>query len=140
MANEVSASEDFKPPSQSSWLVENYSHPKPDPNQSEIDLIEIKKIIPLRKVSPAVRLKTNPSTALFRKKFFPNTRKEEWNDWRWQIRNRVRSSQQLQTILDLSTKESQALQQPDIKLPVGITPYYLSLISSKNPFKKGQPP
>jgi len=130
MTKEVSAQEDSKPPSQSNWLGENYSIPKLHTQPDEIDL---KKVIPLRKVPPPGRVKANQRTALFRKKFFPNTLTEEWNDWRWQVRNRIRSYQQLQGILQLSVEESQALQNPDIKLPVGITPYYLSLISPENP-------
>lgn len=132
MTKEASPSEDRKPPSQSNWLLEQYPHtdhsrlPEPDSTKS-------KNVILLRKVSTATRLKINPRTALFRKKFFPGALTEEWNDWRWQIRNRLRSYQQLGNILHLSDEEAQALQQPDIKLPISITPYYMSLISDDDP-------
>ena len=79
MTKEVSAQEDSKPPSQSNWLGEHYTIPKLHTQPAEIDL---KKIIPLRKVSPMGRVRTNQRTALFRKKFFPNISSEEWNDSR----------------------------------------------------------
>jgi lysine 2,3-aminomutase len=79
--------------------------------------------------SPVRRLSGSPQSRAFRKAFFPEVSDKEWNDWRWQARNRLRSLEQIERILDLSDDERQALQQGGALLPVSITPYYASLLS-----------
>ncbi|MCQ2914808.1 MAG: KamA family radical SAM protein [Alphaproteobacteria bacterium] len=66
------------------------------------------------------------NSAEFRKKYFPNVLDEDWNDWKWQMRNRVTSYDQLSKIFDLTDSEKQALTM-DNAFPVAITPYYLSV-------------
>ena len=69
----------------------------------------------------------------FRRKFFPDISAKQWNDWHWQVANRVRTLERLQNILVLSMDEREALERSDAKLPVGVTPYYLSLLSPDDP-------
>lgn len=64
----------------------------------------------------------------FRRKFFPHATRKDWNDWRWQIQNRIRTPEQLQKILKLSAKERFALEMNPSNLPIGITPYFMSLL------------
>lgn len=66
---------------------------------------------------------------MFRRAYFPNVSDKEWDDWRWQSRNRVRTLAQIERILILSDDERGALEQGGCMLPVGITPYYMSLLS-----------
>ena len=102
-------------------------HPKP------------KKIITPRQTAVvlpfAVRRqsKTSSKTRAFRRKFFPNTNDKEWNNWHWQINHRIHSLLQLSRLLNLSSEETDALGNLSVKLPLGITPYYSSLISRENP-------
>jgi len=65
----------------------------------------------------------------FRRRFFPEASAEEWNDWRWQLRSRIRSLAQLEKIFQLSADEHDAIARHKGSLPVGITPYYASLMS-----------
>jgi lysine 2,3-aminomutase len=74
-----------------------------------------------------------PGKSAFRKHFFPGASDAEWNSWRWQIGRRVRSLPQLERMLDLSGEEREALLERGGKLPTGITPYYMSLISPSDP-------
>lgn len=74
----------------------------------------------------------NPRTRSFRRRFFPDASNAEWNDWRWQSRKRIRTLEQLDRILVLSDDERAALVEGASMLPVGITPYYLSLIDREN--------
>ena len=67
----------------------------------------------------------------FRRRFFPHTTLSQWNDWHWQLRNRVTSLTGLERFLVLSPQEA-AAGGPG-KLPLAVTPYYLSLIDSKDP-------
>ncbi len=68
-------------------------------------------------------------TRAFRKTFYPNVPDRDWNDWRWQARNRLRTLAQLEQVLVLSDDERTALSEKGAMLPVSITPYYMSLVS-----------
>jgi lysine 2,3-aminomutase len=65
----------------------------------------------------------------FRRRFFPAASATEWNDWRWQLRNRIRDLNGLARIVQLSDDERDAVARHRGPLPVGITPYYASLLS-----------
>ncbi|MGD1876428.1 MAG: KamA family radical SAM protein [Kiloniellaceae bacterium] len=75
------------------------------------------------------RFPSGPDSRTFRRRFFPEASPEEWNDWRWQLRSRIRSLAQLEKIFQLSEDERGAIAQHKGSLPVGITPYYASLMS-----------
>jgi lysine 2,3-aminomutase len=72
----------------------------------------------------------NPRTRVFRRQHFPDVANKDWNDWRWQSRHRVRTLDQFERMLQLSDGERQALIQGGTMLPVGITPYYMSLLDA----------
>jgi lysine 2,3-aminomutase len=81
--------------------------------------------------SPRRRLPgINPRTDAFRRRFFPEATLAEWNDWRWQSRHRITKLGQLERMLQLSADERAAIVQGGSMLPLGITPYYLSLCSA----------
>jgi len=79
------------------------------------------------------KIRGNPRTRAFRKAFFPEVSDRDWNDWRWQARNRIRTLAQIERLLVLSEDERRALVQGGSMLPVGITPYYMSLLDRENP-------
>lgn len=85
---------------------------------------------PTRTSGPSTRSpRGNSRVRMFRRAYFPNVSDKEWDDWRWQSRNRVRTLAQIERILILSDDERGALEQGGCMLPVGITPYYMSLLS-----------
>lgn len=69
----------------------------------------------------------------FRRQHFPTTSAVEWSDWRWQLRNRIRNLQGLERVFDLSADERSAVERLGDRLPVGITPYYASLLAAGDP-------
>ncbi|MGI8982601.1 MAG: KamA family radical SAM protein [Pirellulaceae bacterium] len=71
----------------------------------------------------------------FRRRFFPQATEGDWNDWRWQSRNRIRKLDQLDRMLILSDDEREALVKGESMLPVGITPYYMSLLDREDPMQ-----
>ena len=73
---------------------------------------------------------------VFLKRFFPAAKLADWNDWRWQNRNRIRSLEQLERMISVSSEERQAIRRHTGALPVGLTPYYMSLVDPDDP---GQP-
>ena len=81
----------------------------------------------------ALRFPVNPETRAFYRRFFPGTSTIEWNDWRWQMRTRVRALDDLARIFMLSADERAAVEKHEGALPVGITPYYASLMGLDDP-------
>jgi lysine 2,3-aminomutase len=57
---------------------------------------------------------------------------ERWNDWRWQLSNRVNTLEEIGRVLNLTDDERAGLATPD-KFRVDITPYFLSLIDPDDP-------
>ncbi len=72
-------------------------------------------------------------TAVFRREFYPDATDREWDDWRWQSRHRIKSLVQMEQMLELSAAERGALQAGGTMLPVGVTPYYMSLLDRVDP-------
>ena len=72
-------------------------------------------------------------TTEFRHRFFRDASDEQWDDWRWQSRHRIKTAAQFAQFLQLSRDEQRALERGGTLLPVGITPYYLSLLDAENP-------
>jgi lysine 2,3-aminomutase len=82
---------------------------------------------------PSRRFLSNPVTKAFRKSFYPDVPDKLWNDWRWQVSHRIRKLEQLEKMLILSKEERDAMIDGGSMLPVGVTPYYMSLISPVDP-------
>jgi lysine 2,3-aminomutase len=57
---------------------------------------------------------------------------ERWNDWRWQMSNRVNTVEEIGRVLNLTDDERGGLSAQD-KFRVDITPYFLSLIDPDDP-------
>ncbi len=71
--------------------------------------------------------------------FFTKTSRENWNDWKWQFRNRITTVENLSKVIPLSAKEKTQLKLVTAEYPLSVTPYYLSLINvydSDDPVKK----
>jgi len=82
---------------------------------------------------PLLRFPVNPDTRAFYRRFYPATTTAEWNDWRWQMRARIRNLEELSRIFTLSADERSAVERHEGSLPVGITPYYASLMGLDDP-------
>jgi len=57
---------------------------------------------------------------------------EEWNDWHWQLRNRITTPEELRKYIELQPEE-EAVFNGSFSFRMAITPYYLSLIDHSNP-------
>lgn len=66
-------------------------------------------------------------------KYYPDVTPEQWNDWHWQVRNRVTSVEQLKRYLPLTEQEEKDIRQVLTKFRMAITPYYLCLMDPDNP-------
>ncbi|MBQ9949651.1 MAG: lysine 2,3-aminomutase [Clostridia bacterium] len=66
-------------------------------------------------------------------KIFENVPKTDWNDWKWQVRNRIETVDDLKKYVDLTKEEEEGVVKCLSTLRMAITPYYLSLIDLDNP-------
>ncbi len=121
--NEAGSENDEEPPGSP---VSSEPPPSPPPLSSPT---------PRLTVVPFFRSRTpsSPRATAFRRAHFPAATEKEWNDWQWQVRNRIRSLEQLERMIVLSDSERRAVLQAQAKLPLGITPYFMSLISREDP-------
>ena len=58
---------------------------------------------------------------------------KEWNDWHWQLRNRITDFDTLRKYIVLQPEEEAVAKNKAFSFRMAITPYYLSLIDHKNP-------
>ncbi len=67
-----------------------------------------------------------------RKELFSEVSDEDWNNWRWQFKNRISTLEDLKQYISLTKEEDD----PKIlkELRMAITPYYLSLIDPHDPY------
>lgn len=79
------------------------------------------------------RFRVSGRSAEFLARHYPDATLDDWNDWRWQNRHRVRTLADLERMIDLSDEEASAIRRHTGSLPVGITPYYASLLDSSDP-------
>ena len=58
---------------------------------------------------------------------------EDWNDWRWQLRNRIMSVEELPQIVNVSPEQVKKMEDWEKFLRMAITPYYATLLDSDDP-------
>ncbi|MGD0189300.1 MAG: KamA family radical SAM protein [Rhizomicrobium sp.] len=114
-----------KPPLRSIRPADSTSNP----NQHDAALPTIGAVRPL------LRFPVGPQSREFYARFYPASAARDWNDWHWQFRNRIRTLNDLERVFILSDSERQAVGGHEGPLPVGITPYYASLMGRDDPFE-----
>ena len=58
---------------------------------------------------------------------------EQWNDWHWQVNNRLNTVDQIKQVVDLTADEEADIAKVMDGFRVGITPYYASLMDPDDP-------
>ncbi|MCE1228841.1 MAG: KamA family radical SAM protein, partial [Firmicutes bacterium] len=64
---------------------------------------------------------------------FKDVTPEQWNDWRWQLRNGIRDIATLEKVIALTEGEREQLRKCLDKFTMEITPYYAALMDHDNP-------
>jgi len=67
-----------------------------------------------------------------RKELFEHISDEEWNDWKWQVKNRITTLEELKKYIELTKEEDDPRILQEYRMAV--TPYYLSLIDPNDPY------
>lgn len=57
---------------------------------------------------------------------------EDWNDWKWQVKNRITTLEQLKQVINLTPEEEEGIKKSLEILRMGITPYYASLMDEND--------
>lgn len=57
----------------------------------------------------------------------------QWNDWKWQVENRITTVEQLKKIINLTPQEEKDINEVVKNFRLGITPYYASLMDPDDP-------
>jgi len=115
----VADAEDEPPGPRSSLAFSATAVPCPRPGNDATTIVPF----------PRHRVGSTSGRSQFRRRFFPGVSNKLWNDWHWQVSHRIRNGTQVRAMLQLSGEEDLALEGAGPKLPLGITPYYMSLIS-----------
>lgn len=116
---------ELKPPSRPNRSPKAVSTPDNAPSLPRIGKAARSKTV--------LRFPVGEETRAFYRRFYPGTSQAEWNDWHWQFRTRIRTLDELSRVFRLSEDEASAVSRHEGALPVGITPYYASLMGLDDP-------
>jgi len=61
-----------------------------------------------------------------------DVKEEDWDDWKWQLANRITTVKELRQVVPLSEEEASAIKQSLTRLRMAITPYYASLMDASD--------
>ena len=82
---------------------------------------------------PPSRLQIANLSSSVRHPLWADIPESDWNDWRWQSQNAIRSPKQLAALLPFSVEERLAIDTLATQYKTAIAPYYFSLIDPLDP-------
>jgi len=124
---------EVEPPSRGSHADLDIAKTSPIPIERRPRKSNGRKVVKLDRSLLADSFPIAPASDAFRRRCFPEATPEQWNDWRWQARSRIRTLADLTRVFELSADERAAVERHSGALPVGITPYYASLMGQADP-------
>ena len=74
----------------------------------------------------------NPPLPSKRAPAFADVPNDKWNNWRWQLSNRINTPEEFEKVIPLTDSERKALSASHL-FRVDITPYFISLIDPDDP-------
>ena len=126
METSVFSLEDVEPPSERDFSSESLSKTAFASPKNE----RSGKIVPLKNLPI---FPTSEKIRAFRKRYYREVANSDWNDWRWQLRNRITNLDALKKIIRLSDDERSAILKKEAFPPIAITPYYARLVDEHDP-------
>jgi lysine 2,3-aminomutase len=73
------------------------------------------------------------SSTAARPSLWADVPEEQWEDWHWQLANRITTIQELEQVIHLSEDEKEIIARSLNSLRMAITPYYASLMAYNDP-------
>lgn len=135
MEKDVWFNEEEEPPSKAGKLIDFAAASPRLPSNLELPLFKLEKtprLLPPRSHRPP-KFDVSRRSQAFRAFLYPDVTEAEWNDWHWQLRNRIQTLTQLERVIRLTEEERAAILRQNGEMPVGVTPYYASLMDAYNP-------
>ena len=83
--------------------------------------------------APQVTLKRSVIGDFRRISLWKDVSDQEWEDWHWQIKNRVRTLDTISKILVLTPQEEEGIKKSNGRLSMAITPYWVTLMDEADP-------
>jgi lysine 2,3-aminomutase len=62
-----------------------------------------------------------------------NVKKEDWDNWQWQVRNRIQTVDQLKQVINLTPEEEEGVKECLSVLRMAISPYFATLMDPDDP-------
>lgn len=87
-------------------------------------------------VSPEVNLvpaRRSPVGDYRKVSLWKDVTEEQWEDWRWQIKNRITTLDEIKDILVLTPQEEEGIRKSRGRLAMAITPYWVTLMDANDP-------
>ena len=78
--------------------------------------------------APAVTIKRKIQLDYQQIPLFKDTNPLDWEDWHWQIKNRICTAEKLNQIIKLTPEETEGIKNAHGRMGMAITPYWLTLI------------
>jgi lysine 2,3-aminomutase len=76
----------------------------------------------------------NTDPLYFRRfKIWEKVSREEWTDWKWQMKNTITTGEELQAVIPIPEEEKERINSTLPKYKFAVTPYWTSLIDVNNP-------
>ncbi len=98
-----------------------------------VPLKETERTLQLSLFRVPTELKKVEETKVLIPPLWRNVSEREWNDWRWQLRHRITTYEQLKEILELTLEEIEGIKHSKGRLALAVTPYFASLMDPNNP-------
>ncbi len=83
--------------------------------------------------APQVTLKRSVIGDFRRISLWKDVSDQEWEDWHWQIKNRVHTLDTISKILVLTPQEEEGIKKSNVRLSMAITPYWVTLMDEADP-------
>ena len=58
---------------------------------------------------------------------------EQWNDWHWQVANRLDNAEKIGQVINLTEREKKEINKVTGQFRAGITPYYALMMDEDDP-------
>jgi len=120
------------------YMINEFTEDEEPPSTINLSNDEAEVSISFNKVGARVsneRIGISQKSLDFLRKHYPSATEKDWNSWQWQVKNGITSINQLRQILNLTQEELLAIDNDHYSLPLRITPYYASLLSTEDPLQ-----
>jgi lysine 2,3-aminomutase len=84
-------------------------------------------------LSPAASGRRAPIGDYHKVPLWKDVTEEQWEDWRWQLKNRITTLDQIAKVLILTPQEEEGIRKSRGRLSMAVTPYWVTLMDAADP-------